>query len=768
MMCLRFVLDYIMIRLSFPAWRQHFFVLFKNHTVFNLKCNLTNKEISSNMGVSCKNCGGTEIDHDQARGDSVCVGCGSVVESLCIVNEVEFQENSAGNASVIGQFVSAEGHHSRAGYKYSLGRDHRQVILDNGKRLINQLGSNLKMTNHCLESAFMFYKMAVSKRFTSGRRTIHVIGACLYLVSRTEKTPHMLLDVCDVVQCDVVTLGRVFLQLARELCIDCPIVDPSLYIHRFAHQLDFGEKENEVSMSALRIMARMKKDWIHFGRRPSALCGAALIIAAKLYNFEVTMKDIVKLVRMSKTTVFKRLMDFSKTATGKLTTDEFKTVDLEEEADPPCYTEGRNRVKFAQEISGQYHFVSTDVLAQVTRTQEKLEELLDKRKNIQFDIEDTKSESKAFDYRKELPRDYSLYSYELDENGEFKTPSKFIIHKEEGGVKKPPENEEPSSSSSEKDENDELNQMKGTVASSTLIIDQSRIQKVKCDEKKQLKEESNQGNQNNNSDEIDLDGINDDEIDMLLLTEEEIKIKTEVWLEENREYLIKMKEKEEEQRRKEEEENKDGIKKKKRKYKRKNNKDRPVCETADEAIKTMLAERKLSSKINYDVLRGLKSEDNIPGYEENEPSIVPKVEMPSADISMVTGRSEVEESMPVVYETGSTLATSKRAVSKRSKSMSGPIFGTAYQSKKFKTETKVNLPSSSVGKEDKTSELDVDEKPLETVVESGPVQHHNEAQNHEYEDEEEEIVTASSLFAKQMDCDEDYGGFDDEDDGSFY
>lgn len=61
------------------------------------------------MGISCKNCGGTEIDHDQARGDSVCISCGSVVESLCIVNEVEFQENSAGNASVIGQFVSSEG-----------------------------------------------------------------------------------------------------------------------------------------------------------------------------------------------------------------------------------------------------------------------------------------------------------------------------------------------------------------------------------------------------------------------------------------------------------------------------------------------------------------------------------------------------------------------------------------------------------------------------------------------------------------------------------
>ena len=61
------------------------------------------------MGVACKNCGGTTIDSDVARGDSACVNCGSVVESLCIVNEVEFQENSAGNASVIGQFVSAEG-----------------------------------------------------------------------------------------------------------------------------------------------------------------------------------------------------------------------------------------------------------------------------------------------------------------------------------------------------------------------------------------------------------------------------------------------------------------------------------------------------------------------------------------------------------------------------------------------------------------------------------------------------------------------------------
>ena len=50
--------------------------------------------------------------------------------------------------------------------------------------------------------------------------------------------------------------------------------DPCLYIHRFAHKLEFGEKEHDVAMTALRLVARMKRDWIHHGRRPSGLCGA--------------------------------------------------------------------------------------------------------------------------------------------------------------------------------------------------------------------------------------------------------------------------------------------------------------------------------------------------------------------------------------------------------------------------------------------------------------------------------------------------------------
>ena len=52
------------------------------------------------------------------------------------------------------------------------------------------------------------------------------------------------------------------------------VADPCLYIHRFAHKLEFGEKTHEVSMTALRLVSRMKRDWMAQGRRPSGLCGA--------------------------------------------------------------------------------------------------------------------------------------------------------------------------------------------------------------------------------------------------------------------------------------------------------------------------------------------------------------------------------------------------------------------------------------------------------------------------------------------------------------
>uniref|UniRef100_Q92994-4 Isoform 4 of Transcription factor IIIB 90 kDa subunit n=1 Tax=Homo sapiens TaxID=9606 RepID=Q92994-4 len=157
-------------------------------------------------GRVCRGCGGTDIELDAARGDAVCTACGSVLEDNIIVSEVQFVESSGGGSSAVGQFVSLDGAGKTptlgGGFHVNLGKESRAQTLQNGRRHIHHLGNQLQLNQHCLDTAFNFFKMAVSRHLTRGRKMAHVIAACLYLVCRTEGTPHMLLDLSDLLQVD--------------------------------------------------------------------------------------------------------------------------------------------------------------------------------------------------------------------------------------------------------------------------------------------------------------------------------------------------------------------------------------------------------------------------------------------------------------------------------------------------------------------------------------------------------------------------------------
>ncbi|KAI5108417.1 BRF1, RNA polymerase III transcription initiation factor a, partial [Silurus meridionalis] len=327
----------------------------------------------------CKNCGGTDVDVDQARGDAVCMTCGSVLEDNIIVSEVMFVESSGGASSAVGQFVASDsqGNVPSLGANFTgMGKESRAQTLQNAKRNINHLGHQLQMNQHCLDTAFNFYKMALCKRLTRGRKAAHVIAACLYLVCRTEGTPHMLLDLSDLLQVNVYVLGRTFLVLARELCINAPAIDPCLYIPRFSHMLEFGEKSHEVSMTALRLVQRMKRDWMHTGRRPSGLCGAALLVAARMHEFRRTIKDVIGVVKVCEATLRKRLSEFEDTPTSELTIDEFMRVDLEQECDPPSFKDGQRKTRL-QKIEEELAKKIDDVQGEISGYQDEIEMELD-------------------------------------------------------------------------------------------------------------------------------------------------------------------------------------------------------------------------------------------------------------------------------------------------------------------------------------------------------------------------------------------------------
>lgn len=158
-----------------------------------------------------------------------------------------------------------------------------------------------------------------------------------------EKTAHMLIDFADALSVNVFTLGATFLKLVHLLSIKLPIVDPALYISRFADKLDYGTKTNDIVKDANRLASRMNRDWLQTGRRPAGICAAALFVASRIHGFSRTHKEIVLVVKICENTLRKRLLEFSSTPSGDLTVTEFQTLWLEDERDPPAFTRGRDK-----------------------------------------------------------------------------------------------------------------------------------------------------------------------------------------------------------------------------------------------------------------------------------------------------------------------------------------------------------------------------------------------------------------------------------------
>eukprot|EP00048_Salpingoeca_helianthica_P012354 m.178307 g.178307 ORF g.178307 m.178307 type:complete len:384 (+) comp15360_c0_seq7:1038-2189(+) len=272
---------------------------------------------------SCTSCGSSNIETDHARGSAVCTNCGMVLEDNIIMAEVSFMENDKGGSGVVGQFVNADGGKmfslGSSSYHHGFGRDSKAVTLQNGKRSISSLAASLALNSSHVEAAYSYFKLAVEHKFIQGRRTESVVAACLYIECRKQQTSHMLLDFSDILQTNVYVLGAVYLKLCQKLRVRLPVVDPSLYIVRFSHRLEFNEKTHEVSMTAMRLVQRMKRDWIQVGRRPAGICGAALLIAARLHGFSRTQGEIIEVVRICNATLRRRLEEFSDTPSSELT-----------------------------------------------------------------------------------------------------------------------------------------------------------------------------------------------------------------------------------------------------------------------------------------------------------------------------------------------------------------------------------------------------------------------------------------------------------------
>ncbi|KAG0216053.1 transcription factor TFIIIB subunit brf1 [Mortierella sp. NVP41] len=525
--------------------------------------------------MACPYCGGNSIEYDSGQGNATCTGCGAVLEENTIIAEITFNESGGGAASVVGTFVGEgkSGARSMGPGRRQTSQESREKTLDAARRRITAMAVALKLNEHHAEVAQRYFNLAITNNFIQGRRSEHVVACCLYIVCRMEKTTHMLIDFSELLQLNVFKLGVTFLHLTKQLNLTLPLVDPSLYISRFATMLDFGEDTQRVANDALRLVSRMDRDWIRTGRRPAGVCGACLLIAARMHHYRRSQKEIIQVVKIGESTLRKRLDEFAATPSGQLTVSDFRELWLEDAADPPAFTKSRKKTHWELgEDEEEEDEVNQEIIRRGQRTSK-----IDLH-SVKEGVEEETTAEHVVPVIGKRNREVGDDSEQDEEEKEAEAAATRVV----AGEEEEEEGEE------EDDEEEELEEEMKAALHNPLIMEEEARLDAEDEARRLIPFEP-------------LDDVDDEEIESIILNEEEVKIKTQVWMEFNKEYL----QEQEEKRARIEMEKKMGIyhnKKGRKKAKR----NAPGASTsAAEAGKNILhpkLPRQKSKKINYSAL----------------------------------------------------------------------------------------------------------------------------------------------------------------------
>lgn len=340
------------------------------------------------------------------------------------------------------------------------------------------------------------------------------------------------------IQVNVFELGHTYLQLVQTLNLRLPLVDPSHYISRFAALLEFGDETHKVATDAIRLVQRFDRDWMTKGRRPAGICGAALLLAARMNNFRRSVQEIVQVVKIADTTLKKRLDEFRATPSGSLTLADFRTVWLDDEMDPPAFTKGREREEAERKAA---EAVVNGALP------EDLKENGKKRKGKRKRSEDSGEEAPVSlaapiaAQINRLPVDPTILQQGIFTDTVDPTIG---IHPTENHRNiNPALLQHPSSTAAMSISPVDISTMPPTglveaTASNVLTEEVSAfLQNTQGTKLSKALDEAEQRRLAQIVVTDDLIGLDEDELDRLILNEEEVRIKERVWVELNRDYL---------------------------------------------------------------------------------------------------------------------------------------------------------------------------------------------------------------------------------------
>jgi transcription factor IIIB subunit 2 len=209
-------------------------------------------------------------------------------------------------------------------------RDQAEML---GRDQIEKLGGTLNIPEGVRSQALSWYKLAMNHNFIQGRRIRTVAAVALYMASRRQKSNTlMLMDLAEKIQVNVWALGDTYKSFLKKLGERDPAqlvgtkavqeIEPLML--KYCRKLEFADASHKVANDACKILKRMKRDWMVQGRQPAGLCGACIILAARMNNFRRTVREVVYVVKVADSTINSRLYEYKQTPSSVLTINQFR------------------------------------------------------------------------------------------------------------------------------------------------------------------------------------------------------------------------------------------------------------------------------------------------------------------------------------------------------------------------------------------------------------------------------------------------------------
>jgi transcription initiation factor TFIIB len=290
----------------------------------------------------CPECNGTLVN-DAEHGETVCEGCGLVVEEDEIDPGPEwraFDSSERDRKSRVGapttNMMHDKGLSTNIGWqdKDAYGnalssrqrekmqrlrtwnerfrtRDSKERNLKQALGEIDRMASALGLPKNVRETASVIYRRALEEDLLPGRSIEGVATASLYAAARQVGTPRSLDELTTVSRVERIELTRTYRYIVRELKLEIQPADPRSYIPRFISELDLSD---QIERKARDLLDSGSDAGLVSGKSPVGLASAAIYAASLVTNETVTQSQISDVTGVSEVTIrnrYRGLLDAS-------------------------------------------------------------------------------------------------------------------------------------------------------------------------------------------------------------------------------------------------------------------------------------------------------------------------------------------------------------------------------------------------------------------------------------------------------------------------